>query len=105
MRLDEEGNGTQRGAGDTIYVHRAADRTTGLIGRREITVADAERLIELRQGYAHRDINDLALLEHVREDVRRERVASRRERYTGFLRGRAVGIRARRQDCTRGITI
>src|SRR3954453_5890224 len=29
MRLDEGGNGTQIGDGDTTYLHSAADRTTG----------------------------------------------------------------------------
>ncbi|WP_307806947.1 nucleotidyltransferase domain-containing protein [Naasia sp. SYSU D00057] len=67
MALDAEGNGVQRGGGDAEFVHRATDRTRARVAGRPVTVARVERLIELRRGYRHRDVDahDLAQLRRI----------------------------------------
>jgi len=66
MRLDEQGNGVQQGLGET-YRHPAKDRVTGLIGGRQVVVANRRRLRELRRGYVPRpvDQHDLDILDQV----------------------------------------
>ena len=67
MTVDAEGNGVQRGSGDVVFVHQAADRTRARVAGRPVTVARVERLIELRRRYRHRDVDahDLAQLRRV----------------------------------------
>jgi len=58
MRLDEHGNGVQRGLGDVIYVHPAAERVTGHIDGQPVVVASPSRLRELRTGYELRQVDE-----------------------------------------------
>ncbi|HYO20179.1 MAG TPA: lincomycin resistance protein LmrB [Dermatophilaceae bacterium] len=65
MTIQANGDGIQKGFGDETFTHAARDRTYGVIGGVTVVVASAARLRELRQGYAHRDVDlhDLAVLE------------------------------------------
>ncbi|WP_404390167.1 nucleotidyltransferase domain-containing protein [Humibacillus xanthopallidus] len=67
MAIDANGDGVQRGFGDEVFVHAAEDRTVGTIGGREVVVACAERLRQLRSGYEPRpvDLLDLAVLDRL----------------------------------------
>ncbi len=67
MTLDANGDGTQTGYGNDVYLHRADQRGRGHIAGRPVVVANAERLRELRQGYPPRpvDLHDLARLDEV----------------------------------------
>jgi lincosamide nucleotidyltransferase A/C/D/E len=64
MQLDDEGNGRQEALEGEGFIHRTAERTTGSIAGQSVTVATPGRLIELHDGYTHRDadIHDLELL-------------------------------------------
>ena len=65
MTLDSTSNGTQwNAAGEAIYSHPKASRTTGYIDGHPVCVATAARLEELRQGYPPRQVDrhDLDLL-------------------------------------------
>ena len=67
MAIDAHGDGVQRGFGDEVFIHAAEDRTVGTIGGREVVVACAERLRQLRSGYEPRpvDLLDLAVLDRL----------------------------------------
>jgi lincosamide nucleotidyltransferase A/C/D/E len=67
MVIDASGDGVQRGFGEEVFVHAARDRTVGTIGERQVVVASAERLRQLRSGYAPRpvDLLDLAVLDRL----------------------------------------
>lgn len=64
MRLNEQGDGLQAGFGEETFMHAVVQRTVGHINGRPVVVANAERLLELREGYAPRpvDRHDIALL-------------------------------------------
>ena len=67
MAIDANGDGVQHGVGEEVFVHAAKDRTVGTIGGREVVVACAERLRQLRTGYPPRpvDLLDLAVLDRL----------------------------------------
>lgn len=70
MEIDADGDGIQRGFGDEVFAHRKRDRTAGVIGGRPVVVARADRLRDLRAGYALRpvDHHDLELLRALDDD-------------------------------------
>ena len=65
MELQANRDGIQRGFGEDVFVHAAKDRTVGVVGGREVVVACAARLRQLRTGYEPRpvDVHDLGVLE------------------------------------------
>ena len=67
MEIRANGDGIQRGLGDQVFVHAAQDRTVGVIGGREVVVACAARLRQLRTGYEPRsvDVHDLGVLDRL----------------------------------------
>ncbi len=67
MEIQANGDGIQRGFGQEVFVHRALDRTVGVIGGRDVVVACAARLRQLRDRYVPRpvDVHDLKILRHL----------------------------------------
>ncbi len=67
MQVLDNGDGIQEGLGDDTFVHAARDRTRGEIEGREVFVASAGRLRQLRRGYEPRavDLHDLAQLDRL----------------------------------------
>jgi lincosamide nucleotidyltransferase A/C/D/E len=65
MEIQANGDGIQRGFGQEVFVHAAHDRTVGVIGGRDVVVACAARLRQLRTGYEPRqvDMHDLKVLD------------------------------------------
>ncbi|MEW1952974.1 lincomycin resistance protein LmrB [Terrabacter sp. NPDC080008] len=65
MEIHANGDGIQRGLGEEVFVHAVQDRTVGVIGGRDVIVACAARLRELRTGYQLRpvDVHDLEVLD------------------------------------------
>lgn len=64
MRIEANGDGVQSLLGGGTITHAAASRTIGVVDGCTIVVADAERLLALREGYEPRAIDqrDVALL-------------------------------------------
>jgi lincosamide nucleotidyltransferase A/C/D/E len=64
MRIEPNGDGVQPLLDGGSIVHPARSRTDGEIAGQRVIVADAERLLALRDGYAPRpvDVHDLRLL-------------------------------------------
>lgn len=64
MRVEANGDGVQSLLDGGTIRHAAASRTVGVVDGRTIVVADAVRLLELREGYEPRaiDRHDVALL-------------------------------------------
>ena len=67
MEIRANGDGIQRGLGDEVFLHATQDRTLGVIGGREVVVACAARLRQLRTGYELRsvDVHDLGVLDRL----------------------------------------
>nr|WP_255524196.1 lincomycin resistance protein LmrB [Terrabacter sp. MAHUQ-38] len=67
MEIQDNGDGVQRGLGGQAFIHPARDRTMGVIGGRDVVVACAARLRELRTGFEPRpvDLHDLRALDRL----------------------------------------
>lgn len=79
MRILDSGDGLQAGFGDEEFQHPAASRTRGTIEGCPVVVADAARLLELRQGYEPRpeDLHDISLLEDLLRGPRGDTAVTR----------------------------